>query len=297
MIEDKIESIEIYPYIVVYKNLYKDIKNTFKVLEESAENNEDRLLSKWSKWSIFGEYIDPLGTFFDGGDRYRGINSVIPKTENETSQKELVVELMDSFYAASKDYCKKYNIDLDEDSMSTYIDGNKTKTWMVSGPSIARYSKNYIQKEHEDDENAKAMRYHSDFIIEPLYSPGYKFAITVLTYFNDDYEGGEIEFAVGKKLIRYKPQAGDVLVFPSGNPTLLTEDGQVYIHAVLPLGNGNNKYLARMYWQKYSEGCEEWHQGKKEHGDQWNEIYAKMTKEFDEKYTQRTVIIGGVRVV
>jgi predicted 2-oxoglutarate/Fe(II)-dependent dioxygenase YbiX len=47
-------------------------------------------------------------------------------------------------------------------------------------------------------------------------------------YFNDNYIGGEVEFKdhIGKP---YKPNAGDLLIFPSSPD---------YIHRVLPIESG-----------------------------------------------------------
>lgn len=52
--------------------------------------------------------------------------------------------------------------------------------------------------------------------------------ISFVYYFNDDYEGGEVEFKdfIGKP---YKPDAGDLLIFPSSVE---------YVHRVLPIISG-----------------------------------------------------------
>lgn len=52
--------------------------------------------------------------------------------------------------------------------------------------------------------------------------------ISFVYYFNDDYEGGEVEFKdfIGKP---YKPNAGDLLIFPSSVE---------YVHRVLPITSG-----------------------------------------------------------
>ena len=60
MIEKTIEAIEIYPNILVYKNMFKDISKSYKVLTDSFVESEDRLFSPWSQWSIFGEYLNPI---------------------------------------------------------------------------------------------------------------------------------------------------------------------------------------------------------------------------------------------
>lgn len=63
---------------------------------------------------------------------------------------------------------------------------------------------------------------------------GHSYVCTVSTvgYFNDDYEGGELEFS--KLGFKIKPQAGDVVVFPST---------YIYMHASLPVTAGT-KYSA-----------------------------------------------------
>jgi hypothetical protein len=55
-----LESTEIYPNIVVYKNLFKDISKSYKILTDSLIDSEDRLFSPWTQWSIFGDYLNPI---------------------------------------------------------------------------------------------------------------------------------------------------------------------------------------------------------------------------------------------
>ena len=140
------------------------------------------------------------------------------------------------------------------------------------------------------------MRYHSDYIREQGYAPGYKFVITCTIYFNDNYEGGEVDFAMGDKLVKYKPEAGDLLVFPSGHPDYLTEDGMPYLHGVMPSYN-NNKFLSRMYWQKYQKGTDDWYEKEKEFGKEvWASMQPELEKAFRDKHPQRSVIENGVRI-
>ena len=140
------------------------------------------------------------------------------------------------------------------------------------------------------------MRYHSDYQREKGYAPGYKFVITCTIYFNDDYEGGEIDFLMGNKLVKYKPEAGDLLVFPSGHPDYLTEEGIPYLHGVMP-SYKNHKFLSRMYWQKYEKGKNEWYAKEKEFGKEvWKLMQPELEEEFRKTYTQRDVIENGERI-
>jgi hypothetical protein len=70
MTERVLESIEIYPHIRVYKNMFKDISKSYKILTDSLVETEDRVFSPWTQWSIFGEYLDPITPSFRMNDDY-----------------------------------------------------------------------------------------------------------------------------------------------------------------------------------------------------------------------------------
>jgi hypothetical protein len=284
-----LEPIEIYPHILVYKNIFKDVSKSYKVLTDSFVESEDRLFSPWTQWSIFGEYLNPIIPGFSMSDKYGNLKSIETKTEIEESQKQFGIEMMENFHLVTEDYIKRYNLDIDLSSMSVDDSGNSIPTWRWTGGTIGKY---HISNE----KNQVGMRYHSDYIREQGYAPGYKFVITCTIYFNDDYEGGEIDFAMGDKLVKYKPEAGDLLVFPSGHPDYLTEDGMPYLHGVMPSYN-NNKFLSRMYWQKYEKGTEEWYEKEKEFGKGlWRSMQPQLEKEFRDKHPQRITIENGVRL-
>ena len=179
---------------------------------------------------------------------------------------------------ATKDYITKNNVDFDEDRLVPDVKdqrGKNVKEWVYTGPSIARYK--------VDIKDPLAMTYHTDYIREPVTSPGHKFAITALTYFNDDYDGGEIDFIANGEAFMYKPEAGDILVFPSGHPDLLMSEKSIYLHGVMPAEH-NSKYLSRMYWTKYSPGEPEWLEneerlGKEKWQEEWKDIMQKFRDE------------------
>ena len=283
------ETIELYPHIVVYKNLFKDISKSYKVLTDSLEDSEDRIFNPWTQWSIFGEYLNPVIPSYSTRTKYGNFENVEATTENQKAQKDFGLELHENFHLVSEDYIKRYGIDVDLDALSTDESGNLTKTWRYAAGSISRYHVS------TDDEKI-GMRYHSDYMREDAESPGYKFVITCTVYFNDDYEGGEVDFSMGNKLIKYKPEAGDLLVFPSGHPDYLTEEGNPYLHGVMPAYK-KNKYLARMYWQKYQRGSDDWYAKEKEFG---KEVWAGMQKDLHEQFRkdhpQRNHIENAVRI-
>jgi hypothetical protein len=293
MITSNLEAIEIYPNILVYKNMFKDISKSYKILTDSLTETEDRLFSPWTQWSIFGEYLNPIVPSFNASEIYGGLKDIETKTETEEDQKQFGIEMMKNFHLVTEDYIKKYNIDIDLNEMSRDENGDLIKTWKWTGGSIGKY---HITERDALDHEKHGMRYHSDYIREQGYAPGYKFVITCTIYFNDDYEGGEIDFTMGNKLVKYKPEAGDLLVFPSGHPDYLTEEGKPYLHGVMPSYN-KNKFLARMYWQKYQKGTDEWYEKEKEFGkDVWSGMQKDLEEQFRQDHLPRATIEDGVRV-
>jgi hypothetical protein len=222
-------------------------------------------------------------------DRHGNLKNIKASTEIQENQKDFAIEMMENFHVVTEDYIKRYNIDVDLNEKSIDEDGNSVPTWRWTGGTIGKY-----HLSNKDQE--VGMRYHSDYMREQGHAPGYKFIITCTIYFNDNYEGGEIDFVMRDKLVKYKPEAGDLLVFPSGHPDYLTEDGMPYLHGVMPSYN-NNKFLSRMYWQKYQKGTDEWYKKEKEFG---KEVWAGMQKDLEEQFKkdhpQRNVIENGVRL-
>jgi hypothetical protein len=271
MINNDLNPIEVYPKIFVYKDVFKNINATYSQLKES-NGEEDGLFSPWTKWSHFGEYLNP--TFTDHPHRLSVdyLEKIETKTEKEELQRVAILELFKNFYFVSEDYASRNGLDLDKTKTVLSNDGELKEEWQMTGPSIARY--------RTDIDDPIAMTYHSDYIREPIISPGYKFAITALAYFNDDYEGGEIDFIVNGEAYKYKPEAGDFLVFPSGHPEILKNGDSVYLHGVMP-ATGASKYLSRMYWMKYSVGDPEWFEKEKEFGkDVWSEMQPDIMQKF-----------------
>jgi hypothetical protein len=268
---ESLNVIEIYPKIFVYKNLFKDIDKTYALLKNS-NGEEDGLFNPWTQWSEFGEYLNPLLRDIPYSFNLEDIKQLNTKTVKQEEQKLAIIELFENFYIATQDYITKNNVDFNINKTLINREGETLKEWKVNGPSIARH--------RIDREEPIAMTYHSDYIREPVLSPGYKFAITALAYFNDDYDGGEIDFVVNNEAYKYKPVAGDYLVFPSGHPELLMSENSIYLHGVMPTKN-NSKYLSRMYWMKYSIGEDLWFEKEKEFGKiAWDEMQEEMMTEF-----------------
>jgi hypothetical protein len=247
------EKIELYKNVIVYRGLLTSPDKTIDFFEKN---------NKWRKWFTFGKISDvnvqsfkfdnfPTDSEWDIFSK-KNINDfhIFP---NDRLPESYDLEIIDVFYKATKDYIKTYDISL--------------PNWKFNTPSTCMYK----TKGGASDEIA--MHYHTDYQQEKAAAPGDKFGITCTMYLNDNYEGGEIVFRAYDKdnpeeftEISHKPIAGDVLVFPSGDP---------YYHAVKLVTSGE-KYFIRSFWQYEFPGTDEWLANQQEYGA---ETWAEMEKE------------------
>ena len=160
------------------------------------------------------------------------------------------------------------------------------------GPSICKYDS---EMEHCGLPDL-SMKYHTDYDFIRGDEPGDKFAITCTMYLNDDYEGGEMWFNLSgsaadsfgesplpkSEIHVYKPEAGDILVFPAGHPDVLSEES-TYFHGVSRTwkseANPSNKYFIRSYYLIPFEGTSEWLSNQEKYGkDVWEKMETERIK-------------------
>jgi hypothetical protein len=229
---------EIYPKIFVYDNLFKDINSTLDIIKESEINPDGSVIGPWESWYTFGIEADR----FDNS-----------KKQDERSIKEnaMLDEIKDIFYKTVDDYFEKNNVKYTFDTFFDKIDNEEKPMWKTMGPSICKYEPD------SSITDTLIMHYHTDYQVEKKDSRGYNFAVTVTMYLNDDYDGGGLDFYINDKLFYYKPKAGDVIVFPSGDPGFLTDGEELYHHGVRKVLNVP-KYFIRNNMLRFNEGSEEW---------------------------------------
>jgi len=152
------------------------------------------------------------------------------------------------------------------DSTSDYVASEDVSApnWVHGQPSLCMY-------ESEQASSQLAMQYHTDFIMSESRCRGFKHWLTCNIYLNDNYEGGELSFKIFKTdseydIVKYKPKAGDVLVFPSHQP---------YYHGVTKTTFGS-KYFVRAFWGYQYEGSPTWLEQEAIYGqEEWGKMEKK----------------------
>ena len=228
-------------------------------MQRSEDESQGKgVFHKWTDWFIFGRYcssrsykfvIEDIEQSFKDGTGY----------DFNLYEEELLLHnrLNEAVTAAISSYVSINDVALPENSY-------------ISDQNIGRYNPGV------DSGEGKTMQYHTDYGIGEWYWPGEKFLLTATTYMNDDYEGGEIMFSIGDEIIKYKPQAGEIIVFPSGSP--LYPGGEPYFHGVDGIKK-SSKFLVRMYLKYSTKGEKKWYDGEEKYGkEEWYEIAKKRAE-------------------
>lgn len=258
---------EIYPLIHVYTGLLPNVANLMITAQNSLKSsNGQYYLNDWKDWFVFGKYT-----------------WASPKTNEK---------MLEPVYRTEMDFCntvEKANVA----AISHYVGVHNVPVpegSLMPTCNYCMYHPNVVVAGTED--HKLTMHYHTDFNIGEWYWPGEKFLITATTYFNDDYDGGEIHFCVDGQIIEYRPQAGEIIVFPSGSP--LFPGDKPYFHGVTEIKNGN-RLIARNFLKYTEEGTSDWHDGEAKYGkEEWQKIAKEMAK--DENDVRHTYAEGRVEV-
>jgi hypothetical protein len=250
-----IESFELYPEVIVYKNMIPNPEKLMDIFKRS-ENEEvepNSLFQDWEGWFHFGTQMS-FPWFPDLSMDQLKENMpplILDDIKDGEREDEYVAKLISSvFYHASLDYIKRNNISF--------------PNWQKMGIALCKYNR---------DGKDYAMAYHTDFDTAQPEKPGFKFGITFCLYLNDDYVGGEPVFWHKKleEATEYKPYAGDIVIFPSDEP--------VY-HGVRKIESGD-KYFIRLFWGWDYPGSEKWWKNANKYGEEeWRKKEtARLKKE------------------
>lgn len=227
---DNLDWEEIYPGVIVYRNMLSDPEKAYQIMVDSDANSKGRFFFKdWGPWAQFGTYTQNKDEFeLESAER----------GEMFDLEKGLFEEIATSYDRAISHYYKTTGIQIPEGAR-------------YSGQSWCKYFRQVdILKNH------MTMQYHTDYIISQAEMPGEKFHTTCTFYINDNYNGGDIEFYVNGDVTNHKPKAGDLVIFPSTPP---------YFHGVKSIPDGNKFFIRNFIMVDY-EGSEEWLENQRKHG-------------------------------
>lgn len=261
-----------YPRIHIYKNLLPNANRFVEILKESAiDRSSSYYFNGWDKWHVFGETI--------GGISFNPIYPDLVDEDRKIEEENILQELENAFATATQHYMKFYDV-------------KREDHWTTMGPSVCRY----VSEMEHCGIDYLSMKYHTDYDFIRGDEPGDKFAITCTMYLNDDYEGGEMWFNLSgsaadsfgeerlseEEIMVYKPEAGDVLVFPAGHPDILSDES-TYFHGVSRTGKSENrqsdKYFIRSYHLIPFQGTPEWLANQEKYGpDVWEKMETERIK-------------------
>ena len=255
---------EIYPKVMLYQNVIENVDEIYNIIKES--HNENSLL-KWEDW-------DPMGLISKTHlDLIK--NDIIVFEQNK--KEKMAIEHL--YYVYSKlfdDYAKDWS---GVGEWPSYIGKWDLDEWIISEISFLKHEPH--------PEWTMAMNYHTDTHSWNKDARAKNFIATITMYLNDDYVGGEISFLdeSTNNLIKYKPKAGDVTIFPSGHP---------YFHGVYS-AKDNNRYAVRMFYMHSYEGSKDWLDNEKLYGkDIWEQMEKeRANKEFNSGKWHRYVCLPG----
>lgn len=243
---------EIYKNVFVYKNQFKDIKKTLDVIKKSESQTENFSISAWKPWGEFGMIAKA---------NFRPTKEQIEdKSQHSLDQKEIISEIREIYLSVSKDYMSECGNSVDWPHFVNNLD-LESERWIPGSIDLLKHFENPTKN--------IAMHYHTDQSYAKMEDDSNKFVLTISMYLNDDHEGGELSFVHYENdqmfVTTLRPEAGDVVVFPSFYP---------YYHGVLPITK-NEKYLLRMFYFWKYDGSQEWLDNQQKYG---KEVWAEMEK-------------------
>lgn len=259
---------EILPKVFVYKNLIPNHKSYYEFLSKVHDNKiQTYIFYEPEQWGHYGQSLTHRAKH---EDRLPIVieNQIgaFPEAKEEIAfEAKLIKEFDDAFIAATDHFLEKHNL------------LEAKKNWIIQPPSFDMYNptseEHMLEYLYENNGIKLAMSHHSDYQVEREEMPGNKFVLTVTFYINDDYDGGELRFLNKSIDTPYKPEAGDIVVFPSGNPKYLSEEGR-YFHGVGAVKN-SRKFFCRSFYVEPYLGSDEWLANQAKYGE---EVWAEMEK-------------------
>jgi hypothetical protein len=270
------------PLARVYKNLLPNVDRLLDLLRLSEKNPQQyKYFNGWQTWNDLGTMV-PAGLNGMSSPNAHNLWEQYFQNNERNIESELLLEVYQAYFV-SLDHYMQDKPEIKE--IKTFPDGPAFYKYDHTLPAPTFYTPEY------------SMNYHTDFAFSLKDNPGKKSITTTTMYLNDDYLGGEMVFNLEPRLARpyykrsdqfgvdepyidgriiYRPEAGDVVVFPSGNPDYLSDDG-FYFHCVNRV-TAADKYFLSIFNSYEFAGSKEWQEGIEEYGkDLWIWLERKRT--------------------
>jgi len=168
---------EVAPGIWVYHDVLKKDLDIINRIENVLGDTSNQY--KWEE--AFVGYRQRMPEYRDCVDfKYKKTDIAQDPSEASLKLQDIWQDCYDAQYAAVQDYSKMYRI-------------NNLRYWEAF--NFVRYGEGQHFMEHHD------------------HGYSYNCTLSLVSYLNDDYEGGEIFFRL--QGLDYKPKAGDTVLFPS----------------------------------------------------------------------------------
>ena len=206
---------EILPYIVVYKNRFSNIQSTyefFQTLNKDSDIVYDFKRREGAGWAQNTHMVTSLDKDIENKNGGNFISELIK------IRKDVLDDYVSQYYNS-----KIWPLDLKDKYQNAeehwYADFSIIKTFHNPSRSIVRHPE-----------------FHLDVIPSPKNQFDRNHIITTMIYINDEYGHGEIKFYdKDHGFLYYKPEAGDIITFPSFYP--------FYHNPVMP--EGVDRYAIR----------------------------------------------------
>ena len=132
---------------------------------------------------------------------------------------------------------KKSDIEFDKSEDSLALQSIWQDCYDAQKPAVDNYCKRFNIMELRYWEAFNFIKYEpgQHFMEHHDHGFSYNCTVSLVTYLNDDYEGGGLKFRLQK--LTYKPQAGDTVIFPSN---------YMYPHQALKVESGTKYSLVTM---------------------------------------------------
>jgi hypothetical protein len=188
---------ELFPGLWLYRDVLKPEINAVERIEKTIEESQG--LYTWKEATV--GYREKVPEYRDCYDFKLNKMDYPGKDKHMLEFDDLWQDLYDAQKVALDDYSRNYNIEM--------------KYWEAM--NFIKYGPGQHFAEHSD------------------HGWSYIATVSMVGYFNDDYEGGGLSF--GKLGVEVKPKAGDLFIFPST---------YLFSHRAMPVLSGNKYSLVTM---------------------------------------------------